>query len=73
MYDVNPVGPLMHLKELERQATQTFHLDRKVETETAYDACVAMLLFLRRIFHFRGQQAQGSKASHAENTATARS
>jgi hypothetical protein len=62
MYDVNPVGPLMHLKELERQATQTFHLDREVETETAYDACAAMLLFLRKIFHFQGQPANGRQA-----------
>lgn len=28
MFDVNPVGPLMHLKELERQAAAARRLER---------------------------------------------
>jgi hypothetical protein len=30
MYDVNPLGPLMHLKELERQALASYGVPRKV-------------------------------------------
>ena len=32
MYDVNPLGPMMHLKELERQA---FAMDRRTKSENS--------------------------------------
>jgi hypothetical protein len=51
MYDVNPLGPLMHLKELERQAAPTLHplrLERQGDSSvTAFSASI--ISFLRRL------------------------
>lgn len=51
MYDVNPLGPLMHLKELDRQAVPTL---RPVRFRRQGDFRVAafrasMIFFLRRL------------------------
>ena len=74
MYDVNPIGPLMHLKELDRQARQTSRLDwppaRSVLSQCAGRG---MLLFLRRISPFWGQSANKVHDPDVQGTVSARS
>jgi hypothetical protein len=51
MYDVNPLGPLMHLKELDRQAVPTLcpvRFERQGDSRvSAFSAW--MISFLRRL------------------------
>jgi hypothetical protein len=44
MYDVNPLGPLMHLKELERQAASTLRVPTHARTSAVLHRWLAMLV-----------------------------
>ena len=51
MYDVNPLGPMMHLKELDRQAAPKLRPVRSTR-QTVFSVAVlgaAMIALLRRL------------------------
>jgi hypothetical protein len=48
MYDVNPLGPMMHLKELERQAIPKLRSVRSMK-QPAFSLAVAVMALLRRL------------------------
>ncbi len=49
MYDVNPLGPMMHLKELDRQAVPTLRQVRSARQDASSVAALGftILSFLR--------------------------
>jgi hypothetical protein len=59
MYDVNPLGPMMHLKELDRQAAQKIWLLRSrrqgVFSFTGIKLVIGFLQYLHA-FHLFGAQ-----------------
>jgi len=55
MHDVNPLGPLMHLKELERQAAPRLHPLRAKRQDVSNLTPVSslMIAFLQRLHSVR--------------------
>jgi hypothetical protein len=53
MYDVNPLGPLMHLKELERQAISASHRDRDGSRSNISALREGLAILLRRLLSAR--------------------
>ena len=52
MYDVNPLGPMMHLKELERQAALKLRpLQSKEQWRFTLAAVSTAVIAVRRRFH----------------------
>jgi hypothetical protein len=63
MYDVNPLGPLMHLKELERQALASHRVPRKVRGSILTPLRVRLASLFRRIHASPGEAASGISAN----------
>ena len=64
MYDVNPLGPMMHLKELDRQAALRLRSPRNKRQDGSSPTAVSWSIFayLQRLFavHFLWRVARTS-------------
>jgi hypothetical protein len=61
MYDVNPLGVMMHLKELERQATPQLRPLRLEGSGTLSDTMIAVV---RRLLAVASRRAQIERPNH---------
>jgi hypothetical protein len=63
MYDVNPLGPLMHLKELERQALASHRVPRKVRGSILALLPIRLAALFKRIHSSPDAAARGIPAN----------
>jgi hypothetical protein len=59
MHDINPLGPLMHLRELERQATASKlrHVRSKIRCQSYVTAAwAAVILLVSKVGKIAGRQ-----------------